>query len=984
MKYSNSWHLLRNDEVLRELSTDMYKGLSPAEVRRRRVKTGSNNIWRVKHRSAGDIATATLFDLATLLLVISAAAAALFDKNYEAGMIALILVLAGVMRAVTYVRANRIFEDLAREKIPAVTVIRGGVIKTVSASDIVVGDVIFLEAGDTVPCDGRVVSGEEATVSERGITGNRTPVHKFNTVIKTEAKSGEIPCEFRSNMLFAGSQVIKGSLRIVAVACGKNALVSMQKGGIEIIPAEQLPVIERMRGRSKATSLIMLACVMALTWLSLFISDGFTLPEVFLSTMAMAVAAMSEFITAIGYIIVAITLRDAADRKTDGVAESAAAHEETGSSKSASKIIIRDPAKLDEISMPDIVGFCGAQYFKSGKIEISSYRAGGVFVTSYGKDADGAHSSPLLSELLRLAAASTAEGVGDMVSFGAERDERRASLVGRAIEFYERASGDKLHMRYSLLEHIPASEARSGGIDCSLAAEGGKRYIIVSGAVDKVMRLCTNIIDKNGKETLSGELRRSVFTQCASLEFAGGHVIAVARKRTNETSLSPASITSGMTFSGFFSLSEEPEKETNSSIRANIDFIKRSGIVPVLFTENPDEDLYYCHRFKLFNKKTVKVRASDIKSVNIASLTGDGMIVSFADMGGVYLTAAYEDVVRVLRGEGENGERERAVAVVGMNVWDAGALTSADVGVAVSRSDYRSVPEALGRHSAVVVYPETDRTEAGFGGLTGFVRAVKYMRRVVENIDSAKIYITASQSARLILILASVFFRVPLMSAVFILVWGLLFDFVATLVMAFENNGRSDGYVRKRFIRTNEYLEKEAVGDGPLTAISAVIGVAWGMAIACLIPLIKALAPNLGIVYTDGIGRAVMAMAITMSGMVLSLETMRRGSIFIARSTSVAQILFVVMTVLLSLGFTMTSFGAGIAGGEACTECAIIAMIPAFFVLAASEIAKLVKRLKTKEKRPKRKSTRSDDAKKKKKAKKEKISKENNTEKGED
>lgn len=966
MKYSNSWHLLRNDEVLDALSTDMYKGLDSAEVRRRRLKNGTNNIWRVRRRSAGDIAAATLFDLATLLLIISAAAAALFDKSYEAGMIALILAAAGLTRTVTYVRANRIFEDIAREKIPVTSVIRDGAIKIVPATEIVKGDIIFLEAGDTVPCDGRVVSGEDSVVSERGITENKTPVHKFNTVIKTEARSGEIPCEFRSNMLFAGSRVLSGSVRIVAVACGKNALVSMQRGGIEIIPAEKLPVAERLRRRSKTTSLVMLACVMLLTGLSLFFGDGFTLPEVFLSTMAMAVAAMSEFITAIGYIIVAVTLRDAADRKTDGVADSASIIAEKndadgGVGGTSSKIIVREPEKLDEISMPDIVGFCGSQYFKSGKIEISAYRARGVLHSIAGHKSEKSGRMSGLAELLRISSAATTEGGAGMIAIGHTAESGGVGLVGRAVEAYERLSGDRVEVNHSILDHCAATEVRSGGLDCSLVAEKEKRYVMVSGAIDKVMRCCTDIITRNGRETITKEHRREIFTECASLEFAGGHVIAVAKKRTAASFLEPVTMTNGMTFVGFFSLSQEPEKETNSDIRANIDFIRKSGIVPVLFTERPDEDLYYCHRFGLFNKNTVRVRASEIGNVNVDSLTSDGMIVSFADIGGVYLTEAYQNVVKALRGRVEYGGRERVVSVLGLNVWDAGALECADIGVAVSRSEYRNVPEAIAKHSSVVIYPEENRTEAGYGGLSGFVRAVKYMRRALENIDSAKIYITAAQSARLVLILASVFSQVPMMNAVFIIIWGLLFDFAAALVMAFENNGRSDGYIRKRFIKTNEFLEKETMGDGHVTAISVGIGIAWGTAVALVIPLIRITAPLIGFVYTPSIGITAMCGAVIMSGMVLALETMRRGSIFARRSPNMAQLLYACISVVFVLILTLTKFGAKLAGGDVCTECVWLTFVPALLVLVASEGAKLIKRLVGRGKKKKEKKRKKHD-----------------------
>ena len=77
MKYQNDWHLKKNADVLTALGTDLYTGLSGKEAARRRRKYGANNIWRVKRVSAGEALCEALFDIATLLLVVSAAAAAI-------------------------------------------------------------------------------------------------------------------------------------------------------------------------------------------------------------------------------------------------------------------------------------------------------------------------------------------------------------------------------------------------------------------------------------------------------------------------------------------------------------------------------------------------------------------------------------------------------------------------------------------------------------------------------------------------------------------------------------------------------------------------------------------------------------------------------------------------------------------------------------------------------------------------------------------
>ena len=120
---SNTWHLLLGDEVLRLLETDMYRGLSSAEAKKRKRRV-RGTVWHVRRTSAGEAVAAALFDLPTLLLIIAAAAAAMLDRRFEVGAIAAVLVIGAAARTVVSVRANRILEDMARSRIPVGSVIR--------------------------------------------------------------------------------------------------------------------------------------------------------------------------------------------------------------------------------------------------------------------------------------------------------------------------------------------------------------------------------------------------------------------------------------------------------------------------------------------------------------------------------------------------------------------------------------------------------------------------------------------------------------------------------------------------------------------------------------------------------------------------------------------------------------------------------------------------------------------------------------------
>lgn len=930
MKHNNSWHLLENDQVLHELSTDMYKGLTTEEAKRRKHNNGENSVWHIKHTPAKEVAVATLFDLATLLLIISAITAAVVDKSYEAGVIVMILIIGAALRTAAYVRANRILEGIAKEKIPVSSVIRDGRIKVLSAEEIVVGDVIFLEEGDTVPCDGRVVSGEDSVVSENGITENSSPVHKFNTVIRTEAGSGDVPCEFRSNMLYAGSIVLSGAVRIVATACGEDALISMKQGGIVIDPESTIPVVEKLKNRSRNTSLVMLACVMILTALSIFFGEGFTLPDVFLGTMAMAAAAMSEFLTAIGYIIVAVAIRDTAvggNHKIKGHGASV--------SKNISHAVIREAAKLEDIATPDTVIFCGSTFFRSGRAEILAYR------TKYGYSDYRDPSTQMKSkpaELLTLALSATA-GVNTGMTVGGESNKRMSAMAGivyRAADAYSRKVQKPLEYSYSPIDHSDSSRENSDGLDTSTILIGKEVWAVSCGAINSVLKCCSAIETEDGTEPLTDDTIHKIYKEVAKLEFVGAQVVAVAKRKTAYTTLDkPALVTQYMTFVGFFAVAQEQEKEADTNATEAIDYLLKNGVRPVLFTETPEADLYYCHRLGLFNKRTIMVEYKDLSKLDLTNLDSNGLIVSFADLKNAYLSVAYSRAVRYISKElkkyadSENGDKPATVSVVGREVWDSGAIMRADNGYAVVRSKYRNVPESLLKNAQVVVDTSEKQSESGYGGVIGVTRGIKAARRIIYNTGAAKNYLTISQCARLIVLLSAVLLGTPLISAVFILLWGLIFDFVAVLVMSFEQgNGKLFDQTRK-----NAWF-------------AVLTGVLWGTVTSASIPLLQWIADLMGMAdgLTSEVKLGVLCGSIIISGVVISAEILKSGSIFKLKQINVAQFLFAVVSLGFSAFVLFTDVGAGVVGAEVSGIFGVFAPIPGLVLLLIIEIGKLIVR----------------------------------------
>ena len=916
MKYQNDWHLKKNADVLTSLGTDLYKGLSDREAARRRRKYGANNIWRVKKASAWDAVCESLFDIATLLMIVSAAAAALFDQSGAALAVTVILVIGGILRSVVYIRASRILETMAEGFLPVATVIRDGRICLLPSSEIVPGDIVFLEAGSTVPCDGRVLAGEDSVVSERGITENPSPVHKFDMVIDTDAESGEVPCECRPNMVFAGSVVLSGNLRIAATACGKRSLIGMKQDGIVIEPSGKLPLIEKLQGWCKFTSLVMLACVMGITVLSLFCRDGFTLPQIFLTTLAMSVAAMSEYLTVIGYIIIAAAVHRCAGNG-DGKK-----NEKTAVTR------IRRPSEIEKLARVGRIVFSGSSFFESGSADLYANRVNGTYYDrSSGQTDDGA-----LGELISLAMPAAASGAaGRSLSSGtAETISERARTVRTAAAIYAKKTEGKISLPdYPVLDHVDASNVFAAGLDTSLIAYDDHVLAVSCGNIAEVLRVCAVQQTADGDVPLDTETRRRIFTECAKLEYIGATIVAVAKRPSEYTTLNRlAVIIQDMTFVGFFAVAEQPEAGMNDSIA----YLRKNGIVPILFSSQAERDLYYCHDIGLMGKKTKVIPYTELKEDDIRGLSPYGMIVSFPEMPyGIPSSAKAEAMKTIMAGDAET---RPVTAAVGREVSDGEMLRLADIGFAAAGSAYRPVPEPLSRNAAAVVCPSTAN---GHGGLDGILRSFRTAGQAVRNIKAAAFYLTTAQIARLAVILAAVLLpQVPLLNEGTILVWGLLFDFAAVLVMAFEQ-GEDNPAANVKTPPTGRFVPiriRRAAG----------IGLAWGLSAPATVLLVKLLYSRFPLRFSGGKEITLLVGALLLCGLVTASESMKQGSLFRHIRVNYAFFGFLLMTVVLVPVLMLTPFGAAWIGGKPCGWMAVFALIPAVVMLAVWEISKALKK----------------------------------------
>lgn len=215
------WHTMSVDDVAAELRTDVENGLRRREVVKRRQRYGLNKLIGAKKASALKILSDQFKSLVVLLLLVAAMVSFVMGDKIEAIAIAAVIFLNAGIGFIIELRANRAMEALQKLGVQETVVVRKGRRSEVNAQDLVPGDVVEFEAGDSITADCRLVEAAELRIVEAALTGESVPVSK-NTEPLGEADSS---LGDRSCMIYKATSAVTGSARAIVIATGMSTQV---------------------------------------------------------------------------------------------------------------------------------------------------------------------------------------------------------------------------------------------------------------------------------------------------------------------------------------------------------------------------------------------------------------------------------------------------------------------------------------------------------------------------------------------------------------------------------------------------------------------------------------------------------------------------------------------------------------------------------------------------------------------------------------
>ena len=299
-----TWHALSREEVLKKLDTGLDQGLSQTQAGERLEKYGYNQLEEGKKTTFLQMVIEQLNSFVVILLIVAAVISAFLGEIVDSIAIITIVVLNTIMGVVQESRAQNALDALKKMAAPEAMVLRGGRRVSVPSRELVPGDIVFLETGNYVPADVRLLEAVNLRVDEAALTGESVPVEKnAASVFEAESALGD-----RKNTAFSGTVVTYGRGKGVVVSTGMHTQIGLIATMLQSVEEEETPLQKRLDQLGKTLGYACLV-ISGLVFLSGMLEGGDAL-EMFMVAVSLAIAAVPEGLPAVVTISLALGMQE--------------------------------------------------------------------------------------------------------------------------------------------------------------------------------------------------------------------------------------------------------------------------------------------------------------------------------------------------------------------------------------------------------------------------------------------------------------------------------------------------------------------------------------------------------------------------------------------------------------------------------------------------------------------------------------------------
>lgn len=630
------------DELFSNLETSS-AGLSEPEIDRRLKKYGHNVLNEKPPKSILNMLKEQIFDPMILILLGAATFSALLNEWVEAGVIFFIVIINSIIGIIQEKKAQASLAALKTMSTPTATVIRNGSEKIVSASELVVGDLVVLTNGDMVPADLRLTQSNNLKIAEASLTGESIASEKNAAAVL----SPDCPLGDRKNMAYTSSIVTYGRGSGIVTKTGMNTEIGQIAGMLEDDDTSDTPLKRKLNAVGKILTIIgLIICVLIFAIGAFY---GRPLLPQFLVAISLAISIIPEGLPATATIIMALGVQRMA--KEHALIKNLPAVETLGNAT----VICSDKTGTLTLNKMTVTHLANGDDFLNKKI-LKAQKA--VKNTNAYKDLMYAAS---LCNDASLSPASPDEIIGDPTE---------GALIPLAQDFGYSVSS--LRKEYPRLGEYPFDSIRKR---MSTIHEINNEYVAYTkGALDELLPLCDYIATSSGMQKLTKTDKENILALSHKMSDQALRVLGFASRTILNLPQENENIEQHLVFLGVVGMIDPARDE----VKASIKMAREAGIKTIMITgDHKNTAVAIAKNLGIYANGNTVISGTELNEMTDSEL--DQAVKSTT----VFARVSPNDKLRIIQSLKRN---EEVVAMTGDGVNDSPALKAADIGVAMGIS----------------------------------------------------------------------------------------------------------------------------------------------------------------------------------------------------------------------------------------------------------------------------------------------------------
>ena len=630
------------DELFSNLETSS-AGLSEPEVDRRLKKYGHNVLNKKSPKSILNMLKEQIFDPMILILLGAATFSALLNEWVEAGVIFFIVIINSIIGIIQEKKAQASLAALKTMSAPTATVIRNGSEEIVSASELVVGDLVILTNGDMVPADLRLTQSNNLKITEASLTGESIASEKNAAAVL----SPDCPLGDRKNMAYTSSIVTYGRGSGIVTKTGMNTEIGQIAGMLEDDDTSDTSLKRKLNAVGKILTIIgLIICVLIFAIGAFY---GRPLLPQFLVAISLAISIIPEGLPATATIIMALGVQRMA--KEHALIKNLPAVETLGNAT----VICSDKTGTLTLNKMTVTHLANGDDFLNKKI-LKAQKA----VKNNNAYKDLMYAASLCNDA-SLSPASPEEIIGDPTE---------GALIPLAQDFGYSVSS--LRKEYPRLGEYPFDSIRKR---MSTIHEINNEYVAyIKGALDELLPLCDSIATSNGVQKLTKTDKENILALSHKMSDQALRVLGFASRTILNLPQENENIEQHLVFLGAVGMIDPARDE----VKASIKMAREAGIKTIMITgDHKNTAVAIAKNLGIYANGNTVISGTELNEMTDSEL--DQAVKSTT----VFARVSPNDKLRIIQSLKRN---EEVVAMTGDGVNDSPALKAANIGVAMGIS----------------------------------------------------------------------------------------------------------------------------------------------------------------------------------------------------------------------------------------------------------------------------------------------------------